>query len=207
MTPSGMTGSAPRVRAGTTSAGPPAVLTVPSPMPPARLGGNGVPCRPRLGMRCSPGFRFRCTSSSVAAPACRASESHPRRSDARRTDRVAALRAFKEQRAIVAERGGHALEHLVQRPPSRSSPRSSARGRRMCSRLAEAARRPTRPPQGVGRGGQAPGGSRAASGSRRRSTRASSGPPSQSTGHCQVEQSDQDLRRCVLVNPQVICDA
>ena len=25
--------------------------------------------------------------------------------------------------------------------------------------------------------------------------------------HCQVEQSDQDLRRCVLVNPQVICDA
>ena len=26
-------------------------------------------------------------------------------------------------------------------------------------------------------------------------------------GHCQVEQSDQDLRRCVLVNPQVICDA
>ena len=27
------------------------------------------------------------------------------------------------------------------------------------------------------------------------------------TGHCQVEQSDQDLRRCVLVNPQVICDA
>ena len=89
------------------------------------------------------------------------------RSDARRTDRVAALRAFEEQRAIVAERGGHALEHLVQRPPSRSSPRSSARGRRMCSRLAEAARRPTRPPQGVGRGGQAPGGSRAASGSRR----------------------------------------
>ncbi len=28
-----------------------------------------------------------------------------------------------------------------------------------------------------------------------------------SEGHCQVEQSDQDLRRCVLVNPQVICDA
>jgi Creatinine amidohydrolase len=26
-------------------------------------------------------------------------------------------------------------------------------------------------------------------------------------GHCQVEQSDQDSRRCVLVNPQVICDA
>ncbi len=26
-------------------------------------------------------------------------------------------------------------------------------------------------------------------------------------GHCQVEQSDQDLRRCVVVNPQVICDA
>jgi hypothetical protein len=26
-------------------------------------------------------------------------------------------------------------------------------------------------------------------------------------GHCQVEQSDQDLRRSVLVNPQVICDA
>jgi SpoIIAA-like len=26
-------------------------------------------------------------------------------------------------------------------------------------------------------------------------------------GHCQVEQSEQDLRRCVLVNPQVICDA
>ena len=26
-------------------------------------------------------------------------------------------------------------------------------------------------------------------------------------GHCQVEQSGQDLRRCVLVNPQVICDA
>ncbi len=25
--------------------------------------------------------------------------------------------------------------------------------------------------------------------------------------HCQVEQSDQDLRRCVLVNPQVKCDA
>ena len=25
--------------------------------------------------------------------------------------------------------------------------------------------------------------------------------------HCQVEQSDRDLRRCVLVNPQVICDA
>jgi hypothetical protein len=24
--------------------------------------------------------------------------------------------------------------------------------------------------------------------------------------HCQVEQSDQDLRRCILVNPQVICD-
>ena len=24
-----------------------------------------------------------------------------------------------------------------------------------------------------------------------------------SVGHCQVEQSDQDLRRCVLVNPQV----
>jgi class 3 adenylate cyclase len=26
-------------------------------------------------------------------------------------------------------------------------------------------------------------------------------------GHCQVEQSDLDLRRCVLVNPQVIYDA
>jgi len=27
------------------------------------------------------------------------------------------------------------------------------------------------------------------------------------SGHCQVEQSDQDLKRCVLVNPQVICGA